>query len=155
LESTQASNDETARIAVISDTHDKLPYTLVERIAGADEVWHLGDVCGEWILNELRVPGQALKVVRGNCDENEWPLTLEFTKVGFRIHLVHIPPDEPVPEADLVLHGHTHVPRHERVGSNVFLNPGCVTRPNRGAPRSYAWLTLLPDGEYRWEICTF
>jgi putative phosphoesterase len=144
------------RIAVIADTHDKLPYPLVERISGADEIWHLGDVCGEWVLDELRAGGKPLKVVRGNCDSAaEWPLTLDFRRVGLRIRLVHIPPSTAPPETDLVLHGHTHVPRHERMGETVFLNPGCVTRPNRGAPRSYAWLILYANGEYRWELRTF
>jgi len=147
---------EPVRIAVIADTHDKLPYKLVELIAGADEIWHLGDVCAEWILDELRAGGKPLKIVRGNCDSiKDWPLTLDFTRSGLRIHLVHIPPSDPPPEVDLILHGHTHVPRHERIGSAIFLNPGCISRPNRGAPRSYAWLILRPNGDYRWELHTF
>jgi hypothetical protein len=143
------------RIAVIADTHDKLPYKLVERVAAADEIWHLGDVCGEWVLDELRAGGKPLKVVRGNCDSNtEWPLTLDIERVGLRIQLVHIPPSSAPAGVDLVLHGHTHVPRHERVGKTVFLNPGCVTRPNRGAPPSHAWLILYANGEYKWELRT-
>jgi hypothetical protein len=141
------------RIAVISDTHDKLPYQLVERVAEADEIWHLGDVCGEWLLDELRAPGKPLKVVRGNCDPvSEWPLTLDLERGGLRIRLVHIPPSEAPAGVDLVLHGHTHVPRNEKVGNAVFLNPGCISRPNRGAPASHAWLILYGNGEYRWEI---
>lgn len=144
------------QIAVIADTHDKLPYPLVERIADADEIWHLGDVCGGWLLDELRTSGKPLKVVRGNCDAcDEWPLTLDFTRDGLRIHLVHIPPDTAPPGVDLVIHGHTHIPRNERIGSTVYLNPGCVTRPNRGSPRSFGWLTLFPDGEYSWQVCGF
>lgn len=143
------------RIAVIADTHDKLPFNLVELVSSADEIWHLGDVCGEWVLDELRAGGKQLKVVRGNCDSTtDWPLTLDFQRGGLRIRLVHIPPLEPPPDVDLLLHGHTHAPRHERIGSTVFLNPGCITRPNQGAPRSCAWLTLYPNGEYRWELRT-
>jgi predicted phosphodiesterase len=51
---------EPTRIAVIADTHDKLPYQLVDLISGADEIWHLGDVCGEWVLDELRAGGKPL-----------------------------------------------------------------------------------------------
>jgi putative phosphoesterase len=144
---------ERVTIAVIADTHDKLPYKLVEMIAGADEIWHLGDVCAEWILDELRAGGKPLKVVRGNCDAvMEWPLTVEFERFGIRMQLVHIPPEQPPAGVDLLFHGHTHVPRNERIGNTVFLNPGCITRPNRGAPASFAWLTLHPNGEYRWEL---
>jgi uncharacterized protein len=49
------------------------------------------------------------------------------------------------------LHGHTHVPRNERRGAVLFLNPGCVTRPNRGSPASVAWLEIV-DGEINWRI---
>jgi putative phosphoesterase len=142
-----------ARIAVIADTHDKLPPLLLEAIAGADEIWHLGDVCGEWVLDGLRGLGKPLKVVLGNCDAaGDRPITLDFERGGLRIHLVHIPPGERPEGVDLLLHGHTHVPRNERVGRTVFLNPGCITRPNRGAPRSFGWLTLEGDGRYRWEL---
>jgi putative phosphoesterase len=144
---------ERVTIAVIADTHDKLPYKLVEMIAGADEIWHLGDVCAEWILDELRAGGKPLKVVRGNCDAvMAWPLTLDFERCGLRIQLVHIPPEHPPAGVDLLFHGHTHVPRNERIGDTVFLNPGCITRPNRGAPASSGLLTLHPNGEYRWEL---
>lgn len=149
-------NPEPARIAVIADTHDKLPCSLVALISGADEIWHLGDVCGEWILDALRAEGKPLKVVRGNCDTGaHWPFSLDLNRGGLRIRLVHVPPPAPPSDVDLLLHGHTHVPRNEKAGSTVYLNPGCITRPNRGAPRSYAWLFLYPNGEYRWELRTF
>jgi predicted phosphodiesterase len=45
-----------------------------------------------------------------------------------KFRLQHIPPDHLPDDVDLVLHGHTHVPRNERRGSVLFLNPGCVTR---------------------------
>ncbi len=140
-------------IAVIADTHDKLPPALVEQLAPADEIWHLGDVCSQWVLDELRATGKPLKVVRGNCDPiTDWPLTLDLQRGPFRIHLVHIPPSAPPPDIDLLLHGHTHVPRNERIGNTTFLNPGCITRPNQGAPRSYASLSILPNGSYSWRL---
>ena len=141
------------RIAVIADTHDKLPPALLDQLANADEIWHLGDVCAEWVLDELRALGKPVKVVRGNCDsETAWPLTLDLVRSQLRIRLVHIPPDDAPADVDLLLHGHTHVPRNERIGSATFLNPGCITRPNQGAPRSFAWLTLPADGRYTWEL---
>ena len=50
-----------------------------------------------------------------------------------------------------VLHGHTHVPRDERRGNVRFLNPGCVTRPNRSWPASVAWLQII-DGKINWRL---
>jgi predicted phosphodiesterase len=55
--------------------------------------------------------------------------------------------------ARFVLHGHTHVPRDETDPSGVrWLNPGCITRPNRGAPASFAWLSIDRRKKVRWEL---
>jgi putative phosphoesterase len=141
------------RIAVIADTHDRLPEHVCTAIADAEEIWHLGDVCDEAVLARVQQLGPPVRVVRGNCDSClDWPLAAEFEVEGFRIHLTHIPPRTPPPRTDLLLHGHTHVPRHERVGAVRFFNPGCITRPNRGAPASYAWLQLEPNQFPRWQL---
>ena len=131
------------RIAVIADTHDRLPVDLAERLRGAGEIWHLGDVCAPETLAELELLGVPLRVVRGNCDAHPWPVALDLVREGHRAHLVHIPPRRPPAGAELVLHGHTHVPRDETDPLGVrWLNPGCITRPNRGAPAAFAWLSL-------------
>lgn len=141
------------RIAVISDTHDRYPDLLIPHLLIADAIWHLGDVCEPMVLAELEALGRPLKVVRGNCDwEERWPLTLDFEQEGFQIRLVHIPPKKNPPGFDLLLHGHTHVPKDEMIGSTRFLNPGCVTRPNRGASASWAWLELQRGHLPRWEL---
>jgi putative phosphoesterase len=141
------------RIAVIADTHNHLPLSLLDAVAGADEIWHLGDVTEPRIIAEIAGLGRPLKIVRGNCDDYPvWPMELEFTLAGLKIRLVHIPPVAAPDGADLLLHGHTHVPRRELVGRTWFLNPGCITRPNRGAPASYAWLTLEEGRPFGWEI---
>jgi uncharacterized protein len=141
------------RIAVISDTHDRYPADLPARLAGADEIWHLGDVCDPATLVEFEQLGLPLRVVAGNCDAHPWPLTLDLKREGLHFHLVHIPPRRAPEGADVVLHGHTHVPRDESDAGGVrWLNPGCITRPNRGAPASFAWLTLGRRKPLRWEL---
>ena len=141
------------RIAVISDTHDRLPSHITAAIADADEIWHLGDVCMPSILDTLRILGRPLRVVRGNCDDySAWPLTLDFDLAGHRFHLEHIPSRTAPAGAEFFLHGHTHVPRDETLGGVRFLNPGCITRPNRGAPASYAWLRLGENKAVEWEL---
>ena len=97
--------------------------------------------------------GPPVRVVRGNCDMYlDWPLTLDFECEGFRIHLEHIPPRQSPQGIDLLFHGHTHVPRNERIGAARFFNPGCITRPNRGAPASYAWLRLERGKPVEWTL---
>ena len=143
------------RIFVLADTHDKLPANLEALATGADEIWHLGDVCAPAILQNIETFGPPVTVVRGNCDSHfDWPLALDLKRNGTRFRLVHIPPDELPDDVDVVLHGHTHVPRNEVIQGVRFLNPGCVTRPNRGSPPSVAWLEIAADGELSWRLRT-
>ncbi len=136
------------RIAVISDTHDRLPHSLPARLRGATEIWHLGDVCLPGTLAPLEELDVPLHIVRGNCDWNEhWPETLTLERGGFRFHLVHIPPWRYPKGSAAVLHGHTHVPRDETDPLGVrWLNPGCISHANRGAPAGFAWLEVEDDG---------
>ena len=143
---------EPLRIFVLSDTHNHLP-TNVETLAeGADEIWHLGDVCDPAIMDALELIGPPVTVVRGNCDDNfDWPLVVDLKRSGVRFRLVHIPPERAPENIDVLLHGHTHVPRYERREKILWLNPGCVTRPNRGAAASTASLEIAPDGKLEWK----
>jgi len=150
--STHLESEESRRIFVLADTHNRLPDSIKEMAKHADEIWHLGDVCAEAILDELRAIGPRLIVVRGNCDTNfERPLVVDLARGGLKFRLQHIPPDHSPDDVDVFLHAHTHVPRNETRGSVLFLNPGCVTRPNRGAPPSVAWLEIA-DGKISWKL---
>lgn len=140
------------RIAVISDTHDHVPPGLLERLTGADEIWHLGDVCEPETLAEFESLGKPLLVVLGNNEwHNLWPLELRLERVGHRFHLIHIPPRHAPAGADFVLHGHTHVPRDETDAAGVrWLNPGCITRPRAGSAAGFAWLILRDGAPPEW-----
>jgi putative phosphoesterase len=143
---------ERVRILVLADTHNRLPRNVKEMAKDADEIWHLGDVCAETILDDLRAIGLRLTIVRGNCDSNfKWPLVVDLVRGGFKFRLQHIPPHQSPDDVDVLLHGHTHVPRNEWCSGVLFLNPGCVTRPNRGSPPSMAWLELA-DGKINWKL---
>ena len=140
------------RIAVISDTHDRVPAKLPGRLKGADEIWHLGDVCDPLVLAEFEQLGPPVRVVMGNCDSHHaWPLALELKREGVAFYLTHIPPARAPAGAQAVLHGHTHVPRDEVIGGVRWLNPGCVTRP-RGVPPSFAWLTVDGGKLVSWKL---
>ena len=155
LQPSGTSTTKIPRIFVLADTHNKLPPKVIELASGFDEIWHLGDVCSEMILEELRTVGPPVTVVRGNCDSHfQWPLTVDLKRGGLKVRLQHIPPERPPPDVDVLLHGHTHVPRNEKRGNVLFLNPGCVTRPNRGAPRSVAELKIEKT-KIDWRLITF
>ena len=149
---TDKKSEKAETVFVLADTHNRLPESVKEIAKGADEIWHLGDVCAQAILDELLAIGPRVTVVRGNCDGNsEWPLVLDLVRGGLKFRLQHVPPDHPPDDVDVLLHGHTHVPRNERLGRLLFLNPGCVTRPNRGSPPSVAWLEIT-DGKITWNL---
>jgi uncharacterized protein len=143
---------DTLRIFVLADTHNRLPEIVREIAKDADEIWHLGDVCMETILDELHAIGPRVTVVRGNCDSNyEWPLVVDLVRSELKFRLQHIPPQHLPDDVDVVLHGHTHVPRNEKRGNVLLLNPGCVTRANQGAPPSVAWLEIA-GGKTNWNL---
>jgi len=150
--SAHPKSEEPRRIFVLADTHNRLPDSVKEMAKDADEIWHLGDVCAEVVLEELRAVGPRVTLVRGNCDSNfEWPLVLDLVRGGLKFRLQHVPPDHAPDDVDVLLHAHTHVPRNERRGNVLLLNPGCVTRPNRGAPPSVAWLEIA-DRKINWKL---
>lgn len=141
------------RIFVLADTHNRFPDKLRAFAEDSDEIWHLGDVCSPLILDEIETWGRPVRVVLGNCDDNpDWPRTLDLTRNGTRFRLIHIPPSHAPDGVEVVLHGHTHVPRNEVARGVRFLNPGCVTRPNRGAPPSVAILRIGSDGALDWRL---
>jgi putative phosphoesterase len=141
------------RIAVLADTHDRYPPGLPGRLRGADEIWHLGDVCDPALLVEFEQLGAPVRVVLGNCDWYAgWPPELRCEHAGWRFLLRHIPPARAPRGIDVVLHGHTHLPRDETDAHGVrWLNPGGISRPRRGALPSFAWLTIGPK-RFDWRI---
>ena len=147
------------RIGLISDTHGRFHPRVPALFAGVDEIWHLGDVCEEPILDQLRLLCPRLTVVRGNndWDLDTYPLTLDLEREGEAFHLIHIPPTQSaMPQGQgWVLHGHTHVPRDERVsgGRRVF-NPGSAGLANKGAPLSLALLEKAPGDFFRPRLIT-
>lgn len=131
------------RIGIISDTHDHLPESVSHLFGGVTEIWHLGDVCEVSTLMGLREVGCPVVVIRGNCDAcMDWPLTLDLVRGGVKFHLVHIPPRTAPQGCQALLHGHTHVPRDEKIGGVRWLNPGTAGKPNKGAPPSVAILEV-------------
>jgi len=139
-------------IAVLSDTHGRYPAKLPKMIKGADEIWHLGDVCDFGVLVEIEKIGPPVRVVMGNCDaEFSWPLDLTLRRGGIEFFLTHIPPRRVPTEVQVVLHGHTHVPRDETIDGVRWLNPGCISDP-RGMGTSFAWLEVEEGRLTRWEL---
>ena len=144
----------TKRIAVISDTHGRVPDRLLDRLEGAAEIWHLGDVTEPDVLLPLQMLKPKLSVVGGNCDPyGLWPQKLELERHGFTFLLQHLPPSEANAGLDAVLFGHLHRPIDEIWNSARILNPGAITGPRNGSYASFAWIGFAADG-WSWEVET-
>ncbi len=97
--------------------------------------------------------------VRGNCDAEVDLFVLPFPMPDSawivdgprQIYVSHghrIPENPPMAGFEpgtIFLRGHTHVPRAEYAGGFYFWNPGSITLPKQGYPRSYA---VLDNGTF-------
>jgi len=137
-------------IGVIADTHDRWIPKITELFKDVDEIWHLGDVCREPILDELRAINPGVQVVLGNNDfDLNSPLTLDLERGGERFHLIHILPRRIMHDTNWLLYGHTHRPADEMHNSVHLFNPGSAGRANKGAPVSVGFLTREKGKKFR------
>ena len=100
------------------------------------------------LLNDRR---QELFCVRGNCDAEVDQMVLQFpiladyallwlegrTVFATHGHIYNEQSLPPLKEGDVLLHGHTHVLAAREMGGHIYLNPGSVSLPKEGNPRSY------------------
>jgi putative phosphoesterase len=141
------------RIGIISDTHNRLHPRVRDLFKDVDEIWHLGDVCDQTILDELEVFCPRLTTILGNNDGGlELPLTLDLEREGETFHLIHIPPVRSPVKSGWLLHGHTHVPRDEQQGGVRWFNPGSAGLANKGAPLSVAFLTKQGQSPFQAQV---
>ena len=104
------------------------------------------------VIELLNEHASDIIAVRGNCDTEvdqmvlAFPLLSEFGYVfadGVSLVLNHghkISLDSPPPLAKsaILLCGHTHVPAKTEFGNdNLYMNPGSISLPKNGFPRSY------------------
>lgn len=143
------ASKKTYRIGIIADTHDRWTPSVATLFEGVNEIWHLGDICQESILDELRCISPNVVAILGNNDfQINYPLTRQLERNGERFHLVHIPPRHmPIKaETDWVLFGHTHRPMNAIEAGVHLFNPGSSGKANKGAPASVGMLTST-DGQ--------
>lgn len=127
-------------VGVIADTHGKLPPSVHAAFEGVDHIVHAGDIGGSWIIDELQTIAPVV-AARGNNDFDEWRLSerLVITLGSFRVMVFHEPKSlrGPVPEGiDVIINGHTHRSRAERLDGVLWVNPGSAGmrgRDGRGA----------------------
>lgn len=105
------------------------------------------------VLGEIGSLDCPVTAVRGNCDAEVDQMLLPFPTVenawlsvdGLRIFASHghlLPDRPPLPSrfapGTVILRGHTHIPRGETLDGLHFWNPGSLSLPKGGSPRTYA-----------------
>ncbi len=132
------------RIGVLSDTHvqrlAELHPEIIKSLGDVDLIVHCGDFVGIGVLEGLRQMGEV-KAVRGNMDspavKEALPEKEVFVIAGKKVGLVHgwgapIGIEERVrglfDDVDIILFGHSHWAKCERIGGVFFFNPGPGSR---------------------------
>ena len=143
------------RLLIASDLHgslESLRFLLGQaRELQPDLLVLLGDLVYHGPRNPLPegyAPAEVdLALLPFPVTENDW-----INADGLRIfashgpHLPERPPLPGMPQDTVILRGHTHVPRGETLDGLHFWNPGSLSLPKGGSPRSYG---LCEDGAFR------
>ena len=80
-----------------------------------------------------------------------------FATHGHHFHTEHLPP---LHKGDVLLHGHTHVPKCVPCGDYFYCNPGSVSIPKEGSAHGYMtlndsvleWKNLAGECYHRWDL---
>ncbi len=133
-------------VGICSDIHGRLSAEAYEALSGCDYILCAGDVESPMVLMELETLAPVI-AVRGNCDAPEFggpKLNESFNLGGVQFFMTHRPEDIRTPPAgtQVVVHGHTHVPRDEMIEGIRYLNPGSTRKPRGGSKKSIIKLEL-------------
>ena len=155
-DATPAGPTPAARVGLISDTHGHLRASVFEALAGVERIIHAGDVEDPDHLTDLGVIA-PVTAVAGNVDRHAVRAVArdeaQVDVAGVRVAVIHghqVHPDYRLllarfPEARVIVHGHTHVPRCDSVGDVLIVNPGAAGKALKGYPPTVAILEVT-DG---------
>ena len=145
------------------------------RAESADKLLLLGDILYHGPRNDLPrdyAPKRVIEMlngikdeilcVRGNCDTEVDQMVLNFPvladfcilfEAGRTIYATHghvyneskLPP---LSRGDVLLHGHTHVPKCTEHEDYLYINPGSVSIPKEDSPNGYM---TLENGVLEWK----
>ena len=135
------------KIGIISDTHGLVSQRVVKSFKDVDLIVHAGDVGKPEVLKTLQAIARVYPV-RGNVDSGKWTENLpetEVVKVGqvylYVLHDVNALDLDPAAVGfNVVISGHSHVPKIEERNGVLFLNPGSAGARRFKYPVSMAFL---------------
>lgn len=139
-------------LGVISDTHGLLRPEALAALAGVEHIIHAGDVGNPEIIPRLAEIA-PVTAVRGNVDTQTWarelPAREVVTLAGRTIYVIHDLGDLDLDPAaagfDIVVSGHSHMPKVETRRGVVYLNPGSAGPRRFRLPVALARVDLASD----------
>ncbi|MBR2489039.1 MAG: phosphodiesterase [Clostridia bacterium] len=141
----------------------------------ADRILLLGDILYHGPRNDLPrdyAPKKVISMlnplkdkifcVRGNCDTEvdqmvlDFPVLADYSVIPLKDRLVyathsHIYNEQNLPplcKGDILLCGHTHIPKCTEYENFVYMNTGSVSIPKENSPHSYI---MYEDGRFLWK----
>ena len=139
------------RVGIISDTHGLLRPEAEQRLAGVDHIIHAGDIGQPGIIEALRKIA-PVTAIRGNVDMDDWASGCGDTalvrfagKSIFVLHDLKTLNFDPFSPVDVVISGHSHVPKIETRAGVLYLNPGSAGRRRFKLPITLATLDVAPN----------
>jgi len=134
------------KVIVFSDSHRDID--TMEKVAvleKPDMVLHLGDHAADGVELDLRLPDIPVVIVSGNCDlwtavADEKFIDLDGIKIlmthghnyGVRAGYSNLISEGRKRGADLILCGHTHIPKLIKKKDIILMNPGKAGKFSRG-----------------------
>ena len=120
------------------------------------------DYAPKEVIAMLNAIKEKLLCVRGNCDTEVDQMVLDFPVLadyailteGERViyathgHVYNEQKLPPLQKGDVLLHGHTHVPKCVEHEEYLYINPGSVSIPKENSPHGYL---ILEDGHLVWK----
>jgi len=114
------------------------------------------------VISMLNDMAEEILCVRGNCDAEvdqmvlKFPIMAEYcilyldNRMIFATHGHKFNEENPplLKKGDILLNGHTHIPRFAKHENYYYINPGSVSLPKAGSNNGYI---VLEDGKFLWK----
>jgi putative phosphoesterase len=119
---------------------------------------HAGDIGNLGVLDALNKIAPVYGV-RGNTDRGAWAQTLPMTQMveaGDKlIYVIHniamLDIDPKVAGVDVIIYGHSHIPKKDYKGGIIYFNPGSAGPKRFTLPISLGRIRLEEKGlEFQW-----
>lgn len=105
------------------------------------------DYAPKTLMRELNEIKDDIIAIKGNCDAEVDEMVLDFKLEqkldlnlnGLKCHLEHGHhlDDYHSDNVDLIMYGHTHLLRLERVNNIIYFNPGSIALPKNNNPKTF------------------